>query len=571
MKYALAQTRETNPPKAIFHPPVFLLSFFLALMTTPLLAQHVQVSGRLVDETSGQAVSYGAIRIEGMNYGAISNVEGEFEFKFPEELLRSRRYLIVSSIGYHNYRFRLSQLEKGEYLLFRLRERPYTLDEVMIYSIDLTARQLVAEAFARIPQNYPKKPYQLKTFYRHYCKEGDTYGRLIEAAVDVYDSKGHKKLRRWPGGKLELKVQQLRRSFDFTSMATANRHMPISLNTTLLHDFVSYRNRLSQNVLNEKYTFQYTDTTFYDDQLVYVVLCKSKNYENTIYISAADLAFLRLEEYKYISSDNKQKKYWRKEHYITTYKKQDQKYYLSHLTNEGENETILQDSLGREIDRSGHYHHVEIMTNEILTSNFQKFHAKEPGKEELLKIPYNASFWEKYNILKATPLEAKIESDLASRMPLEQQFADFHKQETDPHFHDRLMAQTFDVLLNQQRGKVVLVYFWDSTKLPSLKEILMARKMAKNFNADVASLGAILISMEPDANNWQKTIKKKGIAGNSHLRLALGAASPLAKRFGVQGAPHYLIFDKEGNLALNEAKLPKREKVERELRSLLDI
>lgn len=547
-----------------------LIGYTLIILSTQcLFTQSISLNGKLINEKSGEAVPYGAIRIDGLAYGAISNAEGEFELKFPRELLQSQKNLIVSSIGFHNYRVRISQIQEGEYLRFLLKERPYTLQDVMIYSTDLTARQLVAEAFKRIPQNYPTKPYLLKTFYRHYCKENEQYGRLIEAAVDVYDPKGYKKLRNGPGNKVELKVQQLRRSFDYTTVGTVNRHMPIALNTTLIRDIAGYKSRLSSNINKERYKFTYADTTFYDDQLVYVVNCKGKNYENEIFISAADLAFLRLEEQRYSYSNNKSRKYWRKEHYITTYKKQNNKYYLSHLTNEGENETILKDSTGKEIDRSGHYHHVEMMINEIKTSNFSKFKGKEPTKETLLKVPYNPSFWKNYNILKATPLEGDIEADLARRMPLEQQFTTYHKQSKDPDFHDRLMAQRFDAFLHEQRGRIVVVYFWDTSKLPSLKEMLVARKVAKKFQNE--PIGAILVSMDSNEGAWKKMLQKYGLAREGNLRLALGAASPLARRYGVKGSPHYLIFDKDGNVAFNLAELPKRKRIEEELRRLLDM
>lgn len=529
----------------------------------------VLLSGTLLDAQTQAPVPYGAVRIEGRSYGAISNAEGGFELKVPRQLLQGGGYLRVSSIGYHNYRYPLSKVQQGQHLMFRLRERPYTLQEVMIYSIDLSARELVAAAFERIPDNYGEDDYLLRTFYRHYCKEGDDYGRLIEAAVDIYDRKGHKKLQKRPAKKVELNVRQLRRSFDFTNTAIENRHMPIALYSTLQHDLVSYQSRLQRSIERNNYEFAYTDTTFYDDQLVYVVSCSRKDYRNTMYISAADLAFLKFDEERYVHTRTDAVTYWRKEHYEATYQRQDGRYYLKHLVNEGENQTVRLDSAGNEQSRTGHAHHVEIMTNQVLTEGFEKFRGHEPDAEELLNVPYDADFWASYNILKATPLESEIEEDLARRMPLEQQFANFHRQESDPYYHDRLMAQLFDHRLNQLHGKVTLVYFWDSDRLPSLREILLVRKMAKTFEG--ASMEVMLISMDEQEADWRKQLDKYELGGGGNFRLAMGAASPLAKRYGVAGAPHYLIFDKEGRLAVNTATLPSSKQIEQELRRLLNM
>ncbi|RMG20315.1 MAG: hypothetical protein D6730_20150 [Bacteroidetes bacterium] len=546
-----------------------LLVLLILVIPHIFYGQLVQLRGKLLDDSTSTPVAYGTLRLENQAYGAVSNAEGEFELSVPASLLNSRNHLRVSSIGYHNYRIPLSQLGTGEYLLIRLRQRPYTLEDVMIYSTDLTAAQLVAEAFKRIAQNYPDRPYLLRTFYRHYCREGDTYGRLIEAAVDILDAKGHKRLRKKPADKLQLKVRQLRRSFDFTDAGTGNRHLPIALYSSLQHDLVSYKSRLLRLTTDSRYTFAYTDTTYFDDQLVYVVECKGRNYECELYISAADLAFVKVDERRYTYLNTQGLKYWRKEHYSLNYKKYGNRYYLSHLTNEGENQSIRRDSLGREVDRSGHAHHVEIMTNEIVPGGFQKFKGREPGREELLRVPYDARFWEAYNVLKATPLEAAIEADLARRMPLEQQFSNFNRQASDPYYHDRLMAQLFDHLLEQQVGKVTLVYFWDSSKLPSVREVLLARKVAKHYSQ--APIEVILVSMEASEAEWQKTLGKNGLAGASNLRLALGGRSPLAQRYGIQGPPHYLIFDKQGKLAMNVAKLPSRKEVEAALDRLLDM
>jgi hypothetical protein len=530
------------------------------------------LSGKMIDLKQGTAVAYGTVRIEGQPYGAVSNAEGEFDLRLPKELVVDDQVLVFSAMGYANHRVLLRELAGKDALVIRMEEKPFALSDVWIYGTSLSAAEMVQEAFARVPDNYPIQPYLLHTFYRHYCQEDGDYGRLIEAAVDLYDEKGYKRMRKAPDDKIQMRVRQLRRSYDFTSVS-ARAHAPISVLMTLESDMASYKSVLSLDKGGDTFTYQFTDTTFFDDQVVYVIRASSNikgiRQEVDLYLTARELAFVRIWEQTTVTSLSSERKVQVTRHNETTYQLYEGRYYLRHLINEGFRETAFYDSAGVVIHEEGHRHHVEIMVNEVETGGFVPFRGKEPDKTALLAMTYDPVFWDNYNLLKATPLERKIESDLAARMPLESQFANFNRQVTDPDYQDRVQAETYEQILAHNRGKLIFVYFWRSDKLPGLRDLLLARKLVKQYHDRPVAL--VFISFDESEESWQKTIDKWGLYAGSHLRLAKGADSRLARKLGVTDIPYYLVIDRQGNTALKTEKLPANAQLKAEIERIMNL
>lgn len=66
----------------------------------------------------------------------------------------------------------------------------YNLQEVVVQAASLKPREIVKKAFGAIPKTYFNEPILLETFYRHFCQNDSLYGRIIEAAVDIYKKEG---------------------------------------------------------------------------------------------------------------------------------------------------------------------------------------------------------------------------------------------------------------------------------------------------------------------------------------------------------------------------------------------
>ena len=141
--------------------------------------------------------------INNTGIGTSSNLEGQFTLKFTPRLVKDQFELIISCIGYESISVPLSDLEISQDQVFKINPATTTLDEIVIGSRRdksnvKAALRIVSRAFQRIPKNYSKGHYKLETFYRHYCQEDEEYGRLIEGAVSLYDTRGYNKFFNLP-------------------------------------------------------------------------------------------------------------------------------------------------------------------------------------------------------------------------------------------------------------------------------------------------------------------------------------------------------------------------------------
>ncbi len=533
---------------------------------------YQEISGTLVKSGSQQPLAYATIRVAGQPYGAVSNVQGEFALRIPVAELDESSQLLISAIGYANARISLSEWNFDQSPTIKMEEKSLQLSEVFIYGSNLDAAEMVRAAFDRIPENYPENPFLLNTFYRHYCKEGDEYGRLIEAAIDLYEPKGYQRQAKRARSSIQVRLRQLRRTYDFTNFS-ARAHAPIAVYMTLDQDFARYKNVLSEHLGEGKFVYQYSDTTFFDEQIVYVIKGKGKikgvRYDTDLYISAATLAIVKIREKSMLYAQNAERKLVRTSDNLITYQAFEGRYYPNHLINEGILTTTFLDSMGQIIHEEDHLHHVEIMTNQIHPERPAAFKGKEPDQIALLQMKYDPAFWSHYNVLKATPLERGIEEDLAARMPLELQFQNVNRQASDPDFNDRLQTAAFDRILSHNQGKLIFAYFWRSDKLPRLKDLLLVRKLVRKYNDQPVAL--IFVSFDESEESWRKTLRKWGMSAGNHLRLAKGNGGMLAKRFGIKSVPYYLIFDRSGNIALQADKLPANAELKREIERIMDL
>ena len=257
-----------------------LFWFFLSIATGAYSQLSVPqiVEGRLTDGVTKEAIPYASIGILEYPIGTSSNAEGFFSLKVPAEITAKKFKIKISSIGYENI---ILENPVG-FQELRMQASVTVLKEAIVFSKDLTPQKIVKRAFANIKKNYNTKPFVYKNFYRHYCKDDSVYGRLIEAAVDVYKRKGYKLQQASPGDKDEVRVTQLRRSYDKTRVSS--NHLPIAIYSVLGADMVGFQTKkdspflflanreVSALKLNLKNTiFELEGITEFDNQQVYKI------------------------------------------------------------------------------------------------------------------------------------------------------------------------------------------------------------------------------------------------------------------------------------------------------------
>jgi hypothetical protein len=441
---------------------------FLAVSSAALAQPTIE--GKIVDAETGKPVPFASVGIVGTARGTSSNLDGEFSL-----FVSGAVTVKITCVGYQS--MELSSL--AEIGTIQLKPMATQLNEVVIYDKALNPRKIVRKAFASIDKNFSTAPFLQNFFYRHYCKDDGTYGRLIEASVDIWKDQGYRSTQSAAGDREEIRVTQLRRSLDKTTAAQG--HTPIAVKSILQADAVGYQTAVGTEHLSfytdvsslkadfEKYYFRFSGGTFYDGQEVYVIdylyredsILTTSGYvdapraEGSLFITTDTFAFVKTEEVKYQGSDTVRTSAY--------YRKYNDKYYPYHLVRDGKNKAS---------DQRTHWFHIELMSVEIDENAQQKFEGHEPTKAELLKIPYDSAYWASHTVLKTTPLEDEIIADLGGGTSLNKQFYVYQQYEANLLEGGKNGEEKFDWLKEFSKGKsIVYVGFWSSDCVKYLREL----------------------------------------------------------------------------------------------------
>ena len=190
-----------------------IVLFVIAMLALEAHAQQVFLRGTVTDRETGEGISFAHVGICGKSIGTVANDLGEFEFRIPGQVVGDT--LCATAIGYTTFKMAVRDLEGKERLDIKLKPAISYLQEIMIKDERITGRRVVAKAIARIRKNYPKKPFNLKGYYRDYMKMNGRYASILEAVIEV-DDKGFRK----PVDRTLIKIDQLRYSRDYIKNLT---------------------------------------------------------------------------------------------------------------------------------------------------------------------------------------------------------------------------------------------------------------------------------------------------------------------------------------------------------------
>jgi len=182
-----------------------MLYFILFLLYSQATAQIISIRGEVVDEDTGEPVSFAHIGICRRSIGTVANDNGEYLFNIPEYVIDDT--LCASAIGYETFKMEVSILKGMSTLKIGLKPQTSFLNEVLIKDERITARRVIEKAIKRIRRNYPSVPYVMEGYYRDYLKKNQEYVSFLEGAFAVKDQGCRK-----PVSKTDIQIHQLRHS-----------------------------------------------------------------------------------------------------------------------------------------------------------------------------------------------------------------------------------------------------------------------------------------------------------------------------------------------------------------------
>lgn len=109
------------------------------------------------------------------------------------------------------------------------------------------------------------------------------------------------------------------------------------------------------------------------------------------------------------------------------------------------------------------------------------------------------------------------------------------------------------VTLSNFLGKVVYIDIWASWCLPCLHQIPFAKDLENKLHDE--EIVFLYVSVDESEDAWLKMVMEKELKG-IHLISKVNFTSDIRTLYNVKGVPKYLIIDKQGNIADNNAKRP---------------
>ncbi|MFZ1806548.1 MAG: carboxypeptidase-like regulatory domain-containing protein [Cyclobacteriaceae bacterium] len=394
--------------------------FFIALIFSSglLHAQTLTISAKVVDQETKEPLPFASVGLKNRPIGTITNLQGEFDFHIPIGFRND--VLVINMLGYLPYEDPAWTVTNNVTTIEMVKSTQF-LDEVVV-SDSLRGGEILSLALGRITQNYPMKPFLLDGFYRDIKEVGGTYVSLLEAAVRIFDEDYQA-----PRNKFKLRervaLQEIRRSLGYENKFTAYFDEGNLLEDILLHNNIRYRQFPVEEIffkgmIREK-------DSYYNGHQVYV-LSQKYDYDLTIYVDKATYGIIRLEY------ENDEQEIIRKRRGLVSkfvnlkriidFKSYNGVLFLNYITLDSK--INWYDSKTDELKFETQLHQ-QLLINKVYPNTDEYIGTTEKMKNYGLQYQdyrYNKEFWDNYNVIKESPLDRKIISDLEKEISLEKQF-----------------------------------------------------------------------------------------------------------------------------------------------------
>ncbi|WBU89636.1 carboxypeptidase-like regulatory domain-containing protein [Cellulophaga omnivescoria] len=275
---------QTKPQQlSVLHS--FLFSFILLFFgTTTASAQEFhQFKGEILDSDSKKPLVFATLSIAGSNISSISNAEGKFSLKVPNEV--STGDLVVSFLGYKTKKVALESLKKSGNNKIYLDITVTALSEINI-SAPKDPKALVLETLKKRGDNYFQDPTLMTAFYRESIKKRRKNISLSEAVVNIYKAPYSN------SRKDVVELYKTRKSTNYSKMDTLALKLQGGPFNALYVDVMKYPQYIFGLDVLPFYEFSFDHSTRINNKLIYVISFKQNNkteqplYKGKLYIDA---------------------------------------------------------------------------------------------------------------------------------------------------------------------------------------------------------------------------------------------------------------------------------------------
>lgn len=372
-------------------------------------ARFITVKGKVIDSSNKKPIPYTNIYLSNSNIGTISNNDGEFILKVPQE--KTNVPIRFSYMGYKSQDLSLNQIKERNNVI-ELSTEVITLKELVIRSND--PQNLIRSAIHNIPANYGSAPYLCTAFYRESIMQNKQYVGLAEAILNIYKARYNNEFEAD-----RVKVFKGRKSQDVKKMDTIMFKLQGGHQAVVMLDLAKNPETFMTEEYFADYEYKPVNITNIEGRQTYVIEFTQREgiqeplYEGRLYIDLNTLAIRRAEfsisPYGLQFAD----KYLVKKkpagtdvktigaNYMVSYREQDGKWVLNHARYEVKFRVIKRGKLFNKVYTSA----ADLAITDIDNKNVEKFKFSETLKPNQVFVDhvneyYDEEFWGNYNIIK---------------------------------------------------------------------------------------------------------------------------------------------------------------------------
>lgn len=248
---------------ALFSSLIYLVIFLVS--QHEIVAQDTgdsgygEYKGIVMDGKSNKTLEYASITVTNSNVSTITNLEGSFLLKVPENL--KNESVLISYLGYINVVVPLSSFGP-DVMKIMMEESFEKLPDVNLVEVEPV--KVIRKVIEQRKTNSYQEPLIVKAFYRESIKKRRTYASLSEAVVDVY-----KNQRGTQGDYATL--EKSRKSTDYRKIDTLVIKLQGGPYNNLSMDMMRNSDLFFTGDMFEIYKFTFDKMISLDDKNVYVI------------------------------------------------------------------------------------------------------------------------------------------------------------------------------------------------------------------------------------------------------------------------------------------------------------
>ncbi len=128
--------------------------------------------------------------------------------------------------------------------------------------------------------------------------------------------------------------------------------------------------------------------------------------------------------------------------------------------------------------------------------------------------------------------------------------------------------KSLEELLDQNRGKYVLLDFWTSWCAPCREEIQPMKRLMQDYSKE--NITFLTISLDRETQPWKKAVIASNLDIKTNYLMVNPNKSAFVEKYDIHSIPRYILIDKEGNIINLEAPTPSDPKLRQELKELFN-